>query len=293
MFLFGLFITFFQLSLEIVINLTIIPSLFQIPAEVVERVGSIQRIVLFESFTGLLTYVVLIGSYYAYDYYQKYQARDTRAKQLEGMLAQAELQNLKMQLQPHFLFNTLHTISILMNKDTESANRMLIQLSDLLRMTLENVSKQEVPLKEELEFLRGYLEIEQTRFRERLQVNIRVDPEIIDAYVPSFILQPLVENAIRHGVVRLQTPGFVEITGRRFNGMVLLEVKDNGSGIILNEEGVMNEGIGLSTIRERLVQLYGEEQQLQVQNIPNDGGVSATVLLPLRKMRHEKIEDGK
>jgi two-component system, LytTR family, sensor kinase len=290
--LFGLFITFFQLSLEIVINLVIIPRLLCIPREVVERIGSIQRIVLFESFTGFLTYVVLIGSYYAFDYYQKYQARDTRAKQLEGMLARSELQNLKMQLQPHFLFNTLHTISVLMNNDTGLANRTLIRLGDLLRMTLENVNTQEVQLKDELEFLEGYLEIEQTRFRDRLKVNIRIEPDVFDVYVPSFILQPLVENAVRHGFLPLLSRGVIEVIGGLDNGMVRLEVRDNGLGLKLNNEGRVDEGIGLSTIRARLVQLYGEEQHFEVRNVPG-GGVLATVVLPLRKMRSENCEDGK
>jgi sensor histidine kinase YesM len=291
--LFGLIIVLVQISLSIVTNLTIVPYLLDIPvSEIRERFGSVNRIILLESFTGFLTYTVVIGGYYAYDYYQKYQERDSKATQLEGMLAQAELQNLKMQMHPHFLFNTLHTISILINKDTEAANQILIRLSDLLRMTLENAGAQEVSLKEEMEFLEGYLEIEQIRFRDRLRVRVDIEADVLDAHVPSFILQPLVENAIRHGIAPKLNSGKIEIIVRRENKMLRLEVRDNGAGLESNGGGLLKEGIGLTNTRGRLAQLYGKNHHFQVRNV-SGGGVLATIIIPFHKVKDNIIEDGK
>src|SRR5262249_2873049 len=152
---------------------------------------------------------------YALDYYQKFQERELKAAQLEGRLAQAELQNLKAQLQPHFLFNTLHAISVLMQENVQAANRMLVRLSELLRMALDTAGAQEVTLKQEVEFAQRYLEIEQTRFQDRLSVKIDVDPSALDARAPSLLLQPLVENAVRHGIARRAGAGLLEIIARR------------------------------------------------------------------------------
>jgi len=232
---------------------------FHLPAaEIAQRVAGVRRVVLVESFTSFFTYMVVVGAYYAFDYYQKYRERDLRALELEGRLTQAELQNLKMQLHPHFLFNTLNTISVLMTKDTKAANSVLVRLSDLLRMALDNVSTHEVTLKEELDFLARYLEIEQTRFEDRLTVRMRIEPGVLAARVPNLILQPLVENAIRHGVAPLLTPGTIEISARRENGNLRLEVRDNGSGLPNSNQHV-REGVGLSNTRARLVQVYARD----------------------------------
>src|SRR5262249_32977164 len=157
-----------------------------------------------------------------------------KASQLEARLAQAQLQALKSQLHPHFFFNTLHAISSLMRKDIEAADRMLTRLSDLLRLTLENVGAQETTLRQELDFLEGYLEIEQTRCRDRLQVKIEIEPETLDARVPNLILQPLVENAVRHGVAPRAAPGRIEISARRVGGKLEMQVRDNGAGLPTN-----------------------------------------------------------
>jgi two-component system LytT family sensor kinase len=283
--IFGLIVAPVQVSLEIAINLTLAAKVFHMPAaELAQRLALIDRIILVESFTGFLTYAVIVGVSYAFDFYQKYRERDVRASELKSQLARAELQNLKMQLHPHFLFNTLNTISVLMVKDTRAANRMLVHLSDLLRSTLETVGTHEVTLKQELEFLERYLEIERTRFQDRLSVEMKVEPEVLDARVPNLILQPLVENAIRHGIAPLLASGMVEINARRENGMVQLEVRDNGPGI--NGASGLKEGVGLSNTRARLVQLYGKDHRFELHNTEG-GGLLVCVAIPFH------VEDDK
>ena len=156
---------------------------------------------------SMLIYMGVVAIASAYRYYQKYRERELRASQLAARLAQSRLQVLKMQLHPHFLFNTLNAISELIHKDPESADRMLMDLSDLLRLSLDNLEVQEIPLKQELEFLGKYLEIEQMRFHDRLTVDIQIAPETLDATVPNMILQPLVENAIKHGIAPRSSGG--------------------------------------------------------------------------------------
>ena len=197
---------------------------------------------------------------------------------LEVQLAQAQLQALKMQLHPHFLFNTLHTVAMLNYTDVEAANRVLVLLSDLLRMALDNVDTQEVPLKQELDFLTRYLEIEQVRFQDRLIVRMDVDPTTLDAYVPNLILQPLVENAIRHGVSKKADAGHLEIQVRRVNGQMCIQVLDDGPGLPKNG---IEEGIGLRTTKARLAQLYGEAHHFDLMPGPN-GGVVASLTIPFR-----------
>ncbi len=230
----------------------------------------------------LLTYWAIIGLTHALDYYRKYRERELRAAQLETTLAQAQLDALRMQLHPHFLFNTLNSISVLMAEDTKAARRMLTRLSDLLRASLENKGAHEVTLKEELEFLESYLEIEQTRFQDRLTVRMEVEPKALDACVPNLILQPLVENAIRHGIAPRAAPGLIEIRARRENGMVQLEVCDNGAGLGLAQPESLMKGIGLSNTRARLEQLYGSSHRFELHN-REGGGLSVTIAIPFRR----------
>jgi LytS/YehU family sensor histidine kinase len=182
---------------------------------------------------SILIYLGVVGIKSAYSYYQKYRERELQASKLEARLAQSRLQVLKMQLHPHFLFNTLNAISELIYKDRESADRMLTDLSDLLRMSFENLEVQEIPLKQELEFLRKYLEIEQMRFHDRLTVDMDIAPETLDASVPNMILQPLVENAIKHGIAPRVSGGRIDIHTRRSNGHLELTVFDDGLGVPL------------------------------------------------------------
>jgi signal transduction histidine kinase len=233
-----------------------------------------------QNLTGFEDYWALIGAYYAFDYARKYRERAVAAAQLETRLAQAELQALRMQLQPHFLFNTLHAVSMLHFTDTDAANRVLVRLSDLLRMSLDNAGRQVVPLRAELEFLTKYLELEQTRFHDRLQVSYDVDPQLLDLEVPHLILQPLVENAIRHGIAQLARDGRIEIAGRRLPHHLELCVCDNGPGLRDGWSAETDAGIGISNLRARLRQAYGAAELLTLEE-PPEGGLCAIVRIPL------------
>jgi two-component system LytT family sensor kinase len=228
---------------------------------------------------SLLMYWVVLGLDHALDYYRKYRERELAASQLETRLAQVQLQVLKMQLHPHFLFNTLHAISALMHSDVEAADRMVARLSDLLRSTLENSGVQEVPLKQELEILERYLAIEQARFRDRLTVEMRIDPETLDARVPNLILQPLVENAIQHGIAPRAASGRIEIHSHRENGTLNLRVRDDGKGLSEGATAALKEGVGLANTRARLQQLYGASHRFELANAP-DGGLVVSLTIP-------------
>ena len=182
-----------------------------------------------------------------------------------------------MQLNPHFLFNTLNTISSLMHKDVEAADRMLARLSDLLRYALESTDAQEVPLRQELDFLGGYLEIQQARFGERLTVDREIDPVTLDARVPNLLLQPMVENAIQHGIAPHARPGRIVLRARRHDGRLDLEVEDNGGGLPAGESLV--EGVGISNTRARLQQLYGADHRFLLDKAPG-GGLLVKILIP-------------
>ncbi len=230
-------------------------------------------------YLNLWFYWVIVAVGHAVDYYQRFHERELRASELEGRLAQARLQALQSQMNPHFLFNTLHTISALMHKDVDAADRMVMKLSELLRLALDNTDTHEVPLSQELDFLKRYLEIEQTRFRERLKVEMNIAPETLQARVPNLVLQPLVENAIRHGIERHARPGQIVLRAQRRDDQLELEVQDNGGG--LPNGKLQREGIGLSNTRTRLQQLYGTGQKFELKNVET-GGLLARVVLPFR-----------
>ena len=230
-------------------------------------------------YLNLWFYWVIMAVGHAFDYYQRFHERELRASELEGRLAQAKLQALQSQMNPHFLFNTLHTISALMHKDVDAADRMVMKLSELLRLALDNTNTHEVPLSQELDFLNRYLEIEQTRFRERLKVELDIAPETLRARVPNLVLQPLVENAIRHGIERHARPGKIVLRAQRQDDHLQLEVQDNGGGLPGGKP--LREGIGLSNTRTRLQQLYGTAQKFELKNVET-GGLLARVILPFR-----------
>ena len=210
---------------------------------------------LFESFfyEGFMLAMV-VGVVHAIEYQRSLREGQIRASQLESHLSRARLEILRNELQPHFLFNALHSISTLMHRNVEAADEMLAQLGDLLRLSLERKSVQEASLREELSVLEPYLNILRIRFGDRLSIGLDVDPELLETTVPLFILQPLVENAIRHGIERRAGAGRIDIRARAAGGSVEISVADDGAG--LSRNGV-REGIGLSNIRQRLEQLYG------------------------------------
>ena len=245
-------------------------------AGAVTFVAAFNRALVTTFFYNLLIYWVIISVGYAFDYYRKFNEREVRAVELEKRLTEARLQALQMQLNPHFLFNTLHAISSLMHRDVEAADRMLVRLSDLLRHALESTDTQEVPLREELDFLSRYAEIEQTRFGDRLKIEMNIAADTLDALVPNLVLQPLLENAIRHGIEPHARAGRIEVNARRDGDSLRLEVRDNGSGLV---NGELVEGVGLSNTRARLQQLYSESQSFQLANATN-GGVAVRVMLP-------------
>jgi two-component system, LytTR family, sensor kinase len=194
-----------------------------------------------------------------------------------------------MQLHPHFLFNTLHAISALMDDDVKGARRMIARLSELLRLTLENVGRQEVSLRQELDALERYLEIEQIRFQDRLTVRLRVAQETLDACVPNLVLQPIVENAIRHGIAPRSSAGRIEIRAERRDGMIELQVIDDGPGLHpCGEEGVeeFKEGIGLTNTRARLRRLYGDEHLIEIKDA-DEGGLIVKLSIPFRQADEE------
>ena len=229
---------------------------------------------------AMMTYCAIVGLTNGVDYYRQSRDRAVRAAQLETKLVEAQLQTLQGQLHPHFLFNTLHAISALLHKDKEAADRMISRLSDLLRLTLDLGGVQEVSLKHELEFLEKYLEIEQIRFQDRLTVHFAVDPQALDARVPTLILQPVVENAIKHGIAPMTGGGLVEIAVRVEGGCLWMQVRDSGSGLSESALSALEKGIGLSNTRARLECLYGSSHRFEFSNA--SGGLAVRIVIPLR-----------
>ncbi len=214
-------------------------------------------------------------------YYHNLRERELRSAQLEGKLARAQLSMLRMQLQPHFLFNTLHTVSALIRDNPEAAEDVLVRLSDLLRQTLDNDTAQEVPLRAELDFLSLYLQIEQVRFADRLAIHIDLAPDTLNALVPNMVLQPLVENALRHGIGRKAQAGRLEIRSWRQGSDCMISVQDSGTGFPANSTGDLTGGIGLSNTRSRLEHLYPGNHSLRLDNAL-EGGALVTLRIPFR-----------
>jgi len=224
--------------------------------------------------TNLLTYWGIAGIVLARDFYRKYRERELRSAQLETELARSQLATLKAQLHPHFLFNTLNAISALVARAPEQAERMIARLSELLRATLET-DEARVPLRRELEFVERYLAIERVRFGERLRVETQVDPSVWGAEVPHLILQPLVENAVKHGVARHAAGGRIRITARQEVNRLVLEVHDDGPGAA--DAAAIEEGIGISNTRRRLERLFGADARLEFRS---EEGFTAALSLP-------------
>ena len=238
-----------------------------------------------DDITGTYTPIVLIA--HAVAYYRGLRERELRASQLQAQLAKAQLQALKNQLQPHFLFNTLHSISSLMLTDPHAADRMMTRLSDLLRMILDDAGTQITTLSRELEFVNCYLEIEKVRFEERLSVLLDIAPDTLDALVPHLLLQPLVDNAVKHGVSRRSEGGEIRIASAARNGELQISVADNGAGLGTTDAS-WTHGLGLRATRERLETLYGQNQSLELQS-PPEGGVTVQIHIPLQVQSHDEI----
>jgi two-component system, LytTR family, sensor kinase len=251
-------------------------------------------------------YLLIVLVAHAVSYYGKMRERELRATQLETQLTKAHLQTLKSHLQPHFLFNTLHSISALMLTDVPAADRMMTSLSDLLRMTLEDNGTQLTTLGREMEFLDVYLDIEKTRFEDRLRIVFDVAPECLDAQVPHLLLQPLVENAVRHGVSKRSANGEIRLGARRENGDLHIRIRDNGPGLSASFIGNSNNGksnsgelnnveskrgLGLSLTRERLLALYGSRQSCEIRNL-SEGGAEVSLRMPyfaVAQLRNEEM----
>jgi two-component system, LytTR family, sensor kinase len=225
-----------------------------------------------------MTYLFLGGLAHALVYRRESERRALASAQLEMRLVEAQLQALQRQLHPHFLFNTLNAIAGLMRSDVDAADRMMDRLGDLLRMTLNTSNIQEVPLKEELELLQKYLDIEQTRFGSRLSVSMAIDPDTLDAQVPNFLLQPLVENAVRHGIAPHARPGRLTISSERAGDRLTLHIADSGNGVAPHRLTLLNQGVGLANTRARLEHLYRDKHALVFSNV--DGGFRVTVSIP-------------
>ena len=238
-----------------------------------------QSVLIFFDYYILIYWLILMMTQ-AVDYYSRYREEELRSSQLQAQLAQAQLQALKMQLHPHFLFNTLHSIAALQRQDITAAGRMIVRLGDFLRLTLENSGAQEVSLQEELEFLKCYLEIERVRFQDRLTVSMEVEPQTLGALVPNLILQPIVENAIEHGIAPRAAPGRIDIRAKRSDGVLQMQVQDNGRG--LGNDGCSGEGLGLANTRARLERLYGAFYRLELVNVP-EGGLRVILEVPFKQ----------
>ena len=229
---------------------------------------------------AVLAYAVTVAATYALVYYRGFQQGQLRAAQLQTQLANANLTALKMQLHPHFLFNALHSISALQMTDGEGAQRMTALLGDFLRMTLRDLDRQEVPLHREFEFLRRYLAIEHMRFGSRLRFSVEAAAEILDAAVPQLILQPIVENAVRHGIAPYGCGGEIAVSAARDTDRLLLTVQDSGPGILEERlQAPAAAGLGLSNTRARLSQLHGTAQHLTLENLAG-GGFRVQIEIP-------------
>lgn len=245
---------------------------------------SVENFVVANFSEGIGIYLLIAVTSYAFSFYRQYRQGQIRTLQLEAQLSQAQLHALKMQLHPHFLFNTLHSISALLNKNPQSARKMITRLGDFLRLTLENSGAQEVTLQKEIEFLSCYLEIERIRFQDRLETRIDIDEETLDAKVPNLILQPIVENAIRHGIAPRSTPGLIEIEAKQQGTKLRIQVRDNGPGISEHRtsENVFTKGLGLTNTGTRLEQLYGMAHLFDLRNNP-EGGLVVTLEIPFHR----------
>jgi LytS/YehU family sensor histidine kinase len=235
---------------------------------------------------SLLTYWMIVGASQFYRAYDQARRREVQSAELKAQLGAAQLQLLRMQLQPHFLFNTLQAATMLIHEDPHGAEDILLRLSELLRVSLDDLHMQEVSLGREIEFLEHYIGIQQRRFGDRLRFDLRIDEDVLACAVPSLVLQPLVENAIRHGIGKHKGSDVVTVRSFQSRDRLSLEVH-NLIGVLDDvPESISSRGVGLSNTRSRLEQLYGQQQSLQIRNV-EPRGVCAALSIPLRRLSSE------
>jgi two-component system, LytTR family, sensor kinase len=232
--------------------------------------------------------ILIVGALQAYRYYERYMNSELRLERLEHSFSEARLNALRMQLDPHFLFNALNTISSHVERDPKLTRRMIEHLGDLLRMSLESKDRQEVPLTEELAFLEHYLEIQKIRFGDQLKVVMDVAPEVKYAAVPSMFIQPLVENAIRHGISRRAAGGTIVVRAKPLGERLEIRVLDDGVGLPLGWRIEEAEGLGLSITRQRIAGLHPNGTSRFAVRNRAEGGTEVEVSLPLRLVGDEK-----
>jgi two-component system LytT family sensor kinase len=276
----------FSIAVDVLIGMLRF-EVFYVATGRLAELGAVWRLTHLWFINEFIVFIAILAGGIARDYFLRYRARreeairfQAQAAQLQAQLSDARLAALRTQLNPHFLFNTLHAVSALVERDPKGVRRMIARLSELLRTTLDGADEQEVPLEEELTFVQRYLEIMQIRFQGRLVVHSHIDEDVQDALVPNLILQPLVENAIKHGVTKITEAGRIEIEAERAGDSLVLRVRDNGPPLE-EQELRADEGIGLRNTRARLSQLYGAAQGL-VLRTARDGGVIAEVTIPFR-----------
>ena len=243
----------------------------------------------FGFYIDLIIALLIVIAVHALLYYQSFRASELAQSSLKTDLAQAQLRALKMQLHPHFLFNTLHSISSLVLEDPPKANSMIARLGDFLRLTVDNSDQQLVTLKEETEFLRCYLDIEQVRFGDRLTVTFELEPQTLSAQVPHLILQPMVENAIQHAIAPRSARGHINIEAKRLNSLLRVAISDNGPGISSNANLPWKQGVGLTNVRTRLQQIYGPDFRFELMNA-NGGGLTAVMEIPFEREPNPGID---
>lgn len=229
--------------------------------------------------TEAMAFWAVIGIVHAIEFNRRYREREVAAADLRARLSEAQLEALRSQIHPHFLFNTLHSISTLMHRDVNAADTMLTRLSDLLRLTMQHRGQNEITLRDELALVGEYIEIMRVRFGDRLTVNHAIRPDALVAMVPQFILQPLLENAFDHGIARTSGPGTIDIVARTTDGKLEISITDNG----LHSKSAARpkkHGIGLANTRRRLEQLYGPGQSISLEKLP-ERGTRVVVSIPL------------
>jgi two-component system, LytTR family, sensor kinase len=253
-------------------------SLFEGLADLQSWLPNKFYILLSDFVIGYSFFLLILSFGQAKNYYKRMREEELRATKLEAQLTKAELQALKMQLHPHFLFNVLNSIAALQTENPEAAREMTVRLGDFLRMTLENAGAQEVSLEKEIGMIECYLDIEKIRFGNRLTTDIRIAPEVFGCQIPNLLLQPLVENAVKHGIAPQTRDGRIRLTAERENGWLRIGIEDNGQGIE-NEAEIFTSGVGLSNTKARLEQSFGRNFRFDFDSVEGQG-LRVTLRLP-------------